>query len=163
MSCSDIACLRIAVHILFKKWELRALGSNLAVNKQSWKTVEMSFLHHDPSLYSPLPGTASPAGQQQSQKGEPLKRQEPPPPLFDGSIEHKPLQLTFTSAAVTSLFNFVKLMDVWFIFLKGAGRPTRLGWRFLDSSRRLYTFCGANLVVVLNLSVPQLLTCLKSN
>lgn len=114
-----------SVHILFKKWELRALGSNLAVNKQSWKTVELSFLHHDPSLYSPLPRTDGPAEPQQANQSNTVEKREPPPPVFDGSMEHKPLQLTLTSAALTSLFNFVKLIDVWYIFLKGAARPTR--------------------------------------
>lgn len=121
----DIERRVVAVHILFKKWELRALGSNLAVNKQSWKTVELSFLHHDPSLYVPLPGTDRPADSTQGHHSTPVERQEPPPPVFDGSMDHRPLQLTLTSAALTSLFNFVKLIDVWYIFLKGASRPTR--------------------------------------
>lgn len=117
-----------AVHILFKKWELRALGSSLAVNKQSWKTVELSFLHHDPALYSPMPGTATSAEHQEEQKRRPQERREPPPPVFDGSMDHKPLQLTLTSAALAALFNFVKLIDVWFVFMKGAARPTRLAY-----------------------------------
>ncbi|KAL8449095.1 hypothetical protein Emag_003766 [Eimeria magna] len=114
----------IEMQILFKKWELRALGSSLAVNKQSWKSVELSFLHHDPTLYSPHPGAAASSKQQQEEK-EHREAVSVPPPLFDGSMEHKPLQLTFTSAAVAALFNFVKLIDTWFVFMKGAARPIR--------------------------------------
>lgn len=126
---SSVGCVAVvSVHILFKKWELRALGSSLAVNKQSWKSVELSFLHHDPSLYSPLPDAAVASGPQQERKGQQQeKRREPPPPVFDGSADHRPLQLTLTSAALGALFNFVKLIDVWFVFMKGAARPTRWG------------------------------------
>ncbi|KAL8435323.1 hypothetical protein ACSSS7_002576 [Eimeria intestinalis] len=114
----------IEMQILFKKWELRALGSSLAVNKQSWKSVELSFLHHDPTLYTPHPGVASSSKQQQEQK-DPRDTVSVPPPVFDGSMDHKPLQLTFTSAAVAALLNFVKLIDTWFVFMKGAARPVR--------------------------------------
>ncbi|OEH74298.1 hypothetical protein cyc_03597 [Cyclospora cayetanensis] len=117
----------IEMHILFKKWELRALGSNLAANRQSWKTVELSFLNHNASLYSPLPAADGSTEQQSNhQEASPQQARAPPPPLFDGSMDHKPLQLTFTSAAVAALFNFIKLLDVWFIFLKGSGRLTRV-------------------------------------
>lgn len=119
-----------SVHILFKKWELRALGSNLAVNKQSWKTVELSFLHHDPKLYEPMTETVSSTERRRDNSRSPLEKREPPPPAFDGSMNHMPLQLTFTSAALAALSNFVKLIDTWFVFLKGAARPTRWAYDF---------------------------------
>lgn len=118
-----------SVHILFKKWELRALGSSLAVNRQSWKTVELSFLHHDPTLYSPVPGAVKPPNQRSRLE----ERRQPPPPVFDGSMDHKPLQLTLTSAALAALFNFIKLIDVWFVFMKGATRPTKSACTALHS------------------------------
>ncbi|KAL8269859.1 hypothetical protein Esti_006219 [Eimeria stiedai] len=131
----------IEMQILFKKWELRALGSSLAVNKQSWKSVELSFLHHDPTLYSPQPGPAVSSKQQQEQKDR-REALSVPPPVFDGSMEHKPLQLTFTSAALASLFNFVKLIDTWFVFMKGAGRPIRLIAREQECATYCFVACG---------------------
>lgn len=87
------------------------------MNTQSWKTVELSFLAHDPALYPPL------SDQQHQEKSQ--TDRHPPPPVFDGSQEHKQLTLTLSGAALEALFNFVKVFDVWFIFLKGASRPTR--------------------------------------
>eukprot|EP01071_Lankesteria_metandrocarpae_P001008 Lankesteria_metandrocarpae@DN1193_c0_g1_i1.p1 len=37
------------MHILFKRWEVKALASNLPVTKENWKEIQITFLPHNPS------------------------------------------------------------------------------------------------------------------
>lgn len=49
----------------------------------------------------------------------------PPPPLFQGQQQHSPLRLSMTSGVIDAFFNFVKLLDLWFVFMKGATKPLK--------------------------------------
>lgn len=49
----------------------------------------------------------------------------PPPPLFQGQQQHSPLRLSMTSGVLDAFFNFVKLLDLWFVFMKGATKPLK--------------------------------------
>lgn len=122
----------IEMHILMKKWSIRAL-QRLDLTKESLKYVQLSFIPHSPPPPSPEKRRTSRETKHEGASQSPTAHQKQglcsplgvPAPVFNGSCNYGPLAVTFTEAAFEAFFNFVKFLDLWFVFLRGVAQPTR--------------------------------------